>query len=527
MTAAVAAATDAHLAGTGDATVRCASVAQVYRFEVVKLLSQWRIRLLLLVCWITPAIFVVAVSQQASLPTDTLFGRWMHATGWAGSLVMLGFSGSWALPLVASVVAGDVFSAEDRLGTWRHLLVAVRSPGRIFAAKGLASLSVVLLLVTGLAVSSTGAGLAAVGDRPLVGISGQLLAPADAAGRVVLAWVCVIAPALALAALGLIGSIALGRSPIGLLLPALVALAMQVAQMLPLPVAVRVALPGYAFVAWNGLFGNPIQSAPLLIGVGVGLLWAALTSGLAYLLFLRRDFTNVTHDTSARHAVTLGLLPLAGLFAVSVLAVDLSAGATVSGIDQEKVQSSVAIAFAHLYRMQTEELNRPDVTEAQLSTGASCNRGGGMIAPSGAGNDWRCSISWRLPGAATATGTAVYQLDVSPNGRYIADGDGPQEVNGYFMLHTSTGDSPNPLWQFDGAVDLLTPHRKDDYASQAKSSRGLTGCGPEVARPPASHGAGRHGSSLPRGRRGNGFCHDRRVRRQPSGHAVLQRDPGL
>ena len=459
MTAAVAVATEAQVAGTGDGPGRYASVGRVYRFEAIKLLSQWRIRLLVLGCWTTPAIFVLAVSQQSSLPTDTLFGRWMHSTGWAGSLVMLGFSGSWALPLVASVVAGDVFSSEDRLGTWRHLLVAVRSPGRIFAAKGLASLSVVLLLVTGLAASSTVAGLAAVGDRPLVGISGQLLPPAEVAGRVVLAWLCVLAPTLALAAIGLIGSIALGRSPIGLLLAALVALTMQVAQVLPLPVAARVALPGYSFVAWNGLFGSPIQSEPLLIGVAVSLLWAAVATALAYVLFRKRDFTN-THDKSTRQAVSRGLLPLAGLFAVSVAVVDLSTGATVTGIDQHKVQSSVAVAFAHLYRMQTEELNRPDVTEAQLSTSASCNRGGGMIAPSGAGNDWRCTISWHLPGVAAATGTAIYQLDVSPSGRYIADGDGPQEVNGYFMLHTSSGDSPNPLWQFDGVVDLLAPISK-------------------------------------------------------------------
>ena len=77
-------------------------------------------------------LFVAAVSQQSTLPVDTLFGRWMHATGWAGPLVMLGFAGTWALPLLTSVVAGDVFAAEDRLGTWRHLLVAVRSPRRIF-----------------------------------------------------------------------------------------------------------------------------------------------------------------------------------------------------------------------------------------------------------------------------------------------------------------------------------------------------------------------------------------------------------
>jgi ABC-2 type transport system permease protein len=37
----------------------------------------------------------------------------------------------------------------------------------------------------------------------------------------------------------------------------------------------------------------------------------------------------------------------------------------------------------------------------------------------------------------------------------MADGDGPKEVNGYFLVRTPTGDTPNPLWQFDGNVELL------------------------------------------------------------------------
>jgi ABC-2 type transport system permease protein len=122
-------------------------VARAYRFEMVKLLAQWRVRLLMLACAVAPALFVAVVSQQAALPVDTLFGRSMHATGWAGSLVILGFSGTWALPLVTSLIAGDVFASEDRLGTWRHLLVAVRSPWRIFVSKALASLTVIVVLV--------------------------------------------------------------------------------------------------------------------------------------------------------------------------------------------------------------------------------------------------------------------------------------------------------------------------------------------------------------------------------------------
>ncbi|HVT69103.1 MAG TPA: ABC transporter permease [Trebonia sp.] len=429
-------------------------VTRGYRFELVKLVSQWRIRLLVLACWIAPALFVVAVGQQSTLPTDTLFGRWMHSTGWAGSLVVLGFSGTWALPLLTSVVAGDVFAAEDRLGTWRHLLVAVRSPRRIFAAKALGSLTVILLMVAGLAASSIAGGLLAEGNHALVGLDGRLLAPSDAAGRVLLAWACVLAPTLALAAVGLLGSVGLGRSPMGLLLPALLALAMQLAQMLPLPVAVRVALPGYAFVSWNGLFTSPGQLTPLLIGVAVALAWAAAGTALAYRLFLRRDFTNATDDASARRALTAGLVPLVALGGVTVAAVAAATPSTGSGIDRHKVQRSVATAFAHLYRMQTAELNRPAVTEAQLRVTAACNRGGGRVSANGPGNDWRCVVTWHLPGVE-APGQAIYQLDVTADGRYVADGDGPKEVNGYFLVRTPQGDAPNPLWQFDGNVELL------------------------------------------------------------------------
>ncbi|MEU9407083.1 ABC transporter permease [Streptomyces sp. NPDC048281] len=433
-------------------------VSRGYRFELVKLVSQWRIRLLVLACWIAPGLFVAGVSQQSTLPADTLFGRWMHATGWAGPLVLLGFAGTWALPLLTSVVAGDVFAAEDRLGTWRHLLVAVRSPARIFVAKSLASLTVILLLVAGLAASSTLGGLASVGNQPLVGLDGQLLSPGDAAGRVLLAWLAALAPTLSLAAIGLLGSVALGRSPMGLLLPPVVALAMSVAQMLPLPVAVRLALPGYAFISWNGLFTSPAQLAPLLVAVAVSLAWAVLATVLAYVLFVRRDFTNPAYDGSGRRALTLGVLPLAALTAVTVGAVAVATPSTGSGIQQDKVQKSLATVFGHLYRLQTRELHRPAVTEAQLGATAACTKSDGQAAQEGAGNDWRCVVSWHLPGVTAVTGTAVYQLDITSDGRFVADGDGPKEVNGYFLVRTPTGDAPNPLWQFDGNVDLLTTH---------------------------------------------------------------------
>jgi ABC-2 type transport system permease protein len=430
-------------------------VRRGYQFELVKLLTRWPIRLALLACWLGPALLVAVVSHQSSLPSDTVFGRWMSQTGWAGSLVVLTFSGTWVLPVLTSLVAGDIFAQEDRLGTWRHLLVAVRSPRRIFAAKALASLTIIVLLVAGLAGSGILGGLAAVGDRPLAGLDGHLLAPGQAAHAVLLAWLITLAPTLASAAIGLLGSVAFGRSPMGLVIPALLALVLQIAQLLPLPVVARVVLPSYGFIAWRGLFTDPAQTGPPMVGVAVSLAVAVVASALAYRLFMRRDFTDLAYEGAGRRALAGAVLPLVAVLAVAAGVIGGATSASSSGIDAAKLDRSLFTAFAHLYRMQTGELHRPSVTEAELRASASCEKGGGLVANVGAGNDWRCVVSWRLPGA-TAIGSAIYQLDVTPDGRYRADGDGPQEVNGFFPVHTATGDVPNPLWQFDGSVDLLT-----------------------------------------------------------------------
>jgi ABC-2 type transport system permease protein len=425
-----------------------------YRFELAKLVTQWRIRAVLLACLLAPGAFVAVVSRQGSLPTDTVFGRWMHTTGWAGSLVVLAFACSWGLPLLTSLVAGDVFAAEDRLGTWRHLLVAVRSPRRIFLTKALASLTVIVVMVGSLCVSSVLGGLAAVGSHPLVGLDGHTFAPGDAARAVLVSWLCVLAPTLALASVGLLGSVLLGRSPMGLLVPAVLALAMDLVLMLPVPVPARLALPTNTFLAWRGLFTAPTLTGPLLVGVAVSLAWAAVATGLAYLVFVRRDFANPSYDGAGPRTLAAATLPLAALVAVTALLVATATPAHRSGIDRQKLEASLSTAYAHLYRLQTEQLHRPSVTEAQLATSARCDKGGARVVDRGAGNDWRCVVTWRLPGAS-AEGSAIYQLDVTAEGRYVADGDGPKEVNGFFSVHTPSGDAPNPLWQFDGYVDLI------------------------------------------------------------------------
>ena len=103
---------------------------------------------------------------------------------------------------------------------------------------------------------------------------------------------------------------------------------------------------------------------------------------------------------------------------------------------------------------------RPRSSTAPTSPRRSCRpprpatRAASGSHDQGPGNDWRCVVSWHLP-ASTAAGRPSTSSTSPPDGRYVADGDGPKEVNGYFLVRTPIGDAPNPLWQFDGNVELL------------------------------------------------------------------------
>lgn len=440
--------------------MRPVALRACYRFELVKLISHWRIRLVFLACLIAPAVYTAVISRQTSLPADAVYGRWMNQSGWAGSLVILVFMGALVLPLLTSVVAGDIFAVEDRLGTWRHLLVAVRSPRRIFASKALAALTVTVALLTVLVVSSTAGGLLSIGGHPLPGLDGHLMGSGELARTVLLAWLSIVPPTLAFSAVGLLGSVALGRSPLGLLMPVALALVLEGIALMPVPVALRLALPMNAFIGYRGLLTAPGQLRSLWIGLAVSVAWTALATFLAYRLFLRRDFTDLAYDGSGRRFVVAGLAPLIGLTAATTVSIAATTGGTGSGIERPKLEAALAMSFSHLYVLQTDQLNRPAVTEDQLRATARCDKGGDRVEDVGPGADWRCVVTWTLPGASS-TGNAIYQLDVTADGRYVADGDGPKEVNGFFQIRTPTGDAPNPLWQFDGFVDLLDNQPKE------------------------------------------------------------------
>ena len=99
--------------------MRTPTLLDAVTWEMSKLAAQLRSRATLAFCLLAPIAVVLILKGQQPPPKDTLFGRYIHSTGLAVPLLMLGFATQWILPLLTAIVAGDIFASEDHHGTWK------------------------------------------------------------------------------------------------------------------------------------------------------------------------------------------------------------------------------------------------------------------------------------------------------------------------------------------------------------------------------------------------------------------------
>ena len=144
-----------HLALAQRTVRREPSLLDAIRWELSKLAAQARARWTLLVCLVAPVAIVVIIDAQQRPPKDSLYGRYIHHSGFAVVLLVLGFAAQWVLPLLTALVAGDIFASEDQHGTWKTVLTRSASRGQLFWAKTITALAFSTAVVLTLAVVTT------------------------------------------------------------------------------------------------------------------------------------------------------------------------------------------------------------------------------------------------------------------------------------------------------------------------------------------------------------------------------------
>jgi ABC-2 type transport system permease protein len=247
-----------------------------------------RVRLVLVTCLLGPFLVAGAITLESALPQDTLFGQWLHESGYALPMVVLAFAGQWLLPLLAAVVAGDIFSAEDHFGTWKTVLSRSCSRGQVFAGKVLAAGTYTLFVLVVLAVSSTAAGVV-LGTQAVVGLSGQLVPSDHAVMLVAASWSTQLPPLLGFCALSIMLSVVTRNSPAGMGGPVLIGLVMQLMSLVNVPMTLRAFLLSTPFGAWHGLWVQSPYRAPVREGLATSGGWLVVSLVVAWLVFRRRS----------------------------------------------------------------------------------------------------------------------------------------------------------------------------------------------------------------------------------------------
>ena len=63
--------------------------------ELAKLSRLIRVRVIAVLCVIGPLLAIAALHLQSATPGDTAFGQWVHVSGFAIPMVVLGFAAQW------------------------------------------------------------------------------------------------------------------------------------------------------------------------------------------------------------------------------------------------------------------------------------------------------------------------------------------------------------------------------------------------------------------------------------------------
>jgi ABC-2 type transport system permease protein len=266
------------------------STLVVYRWELRKLISQKRTYLGFGLAMLLPTIFVV--SQLISPHHDhggSIFTSEITQSGLATPVLLLLFESFFMLPLIASLVAGDIVAAEDGNGTLKTILTRSVDRGQVFAAKTLAAMTYATIAVFLSAAVATGAGVAAWGFKSIVTYSGTVVSAPKGLLLVLAANAAFLIPLLSVVCIGVLLSTVTRNSAAAVVGTVGITIMLAIVAQIPGLGGLKPYLLTEQYSAWQGLLRTPTNWAPITHSIWVCALYAAPVTLAAYLVFLRRD----------------------------------------------------------------------------------------------------------------------------------------------------------------------------------------------------------------------------------------------
>ena len=278
------------LPAAGRRRARRPATLTVYRWELRKLVSQKRTYLgFVLVCAL-PLIFVIVENiHQRQGHRGNIFATEITQSGLATPVLMLLFLSVFMLPVVASLVAGDIVANEDGNGTLKTILTRSVDRGQVFAAKVMAALSYAVCAVFLSAVVATVAGVLSWGFHSVTTFSGTVVSAPKALLLVFAANLVYLIPLLTVASFAVMLSTVTRNSAASVVGAIGFIILLLIVGQIPGLEYLHPYLLNEQFENWHGLLRTPTDWAPIWHSAWVCALYAVPSLVAGYLVFLRRD----------------------------------------------------------------------------------------------------------------------------------------------------------------------------------------------------------------------------------------------
>src|SRR6202042_2389986 len=193
------------------------------------------------------------------------------------------------LPLIASLVAGDIVAAEDGNGTLKTILTRSVDRGQVFAAKALAALTYATIAVFLSALVAIVGGVASWGFNSIKTFSGSTVSASEGLLLVIAANACYLIPLFAVACIGVLLSTATRNSTASVVGAVGVVTLLYIIAGIPGLEGIKPYLLTEQFENWHGLLRTPTDWVPVTHSLWVCALYGVPALVAGYLVFLRRD----------------------------------------------------------------------------------------------------------------------------------------------------------------------------------------------------------------------------------------------
>ena len=264
-----------------------------FRVELARQLSQWRVRIVLILLAVLPVIVRVALLVGGPPPRSTAgttdLTALAQASGGTFAAFVLVLTGGFLATLVAALLFGDLVAGEASRSTLKYLLTVPVPRLRLLGVKVLVAAAILLAGLAALTLVSLVVGVVSYGADGIQVPGGPRLGLGDTVVRLALTTLVSAIGLLWAAALGTLLTVVAGSPLAAAGGVVLVSILSRILDQIPDLGDLRIGAPTHYSMAYRAFLDQPVDLAPVADSLLNGLIWAIVLGTLAAWRFSRKD----------------------------------------------------------------------------------------------------------------------------------------------------------------------------------------------------------------------------------------------